>query len=284
MPLVFVHGVNVRLGEVYSREQAFRDRHFVEIFYKQLGREVGMDSILNPYWGDLGASVSPDTPFLPRGSYQMLWRRQAQNSANEHKMTEMEGRLDSDSPTPLLDMARTASISDVIDVLWDLVDQEMREEGGGNSQSDEEMARLAQRALNFCNSEEGEKWLATVTSDDQILEKLANLLNSSRKGSGENANGTKALTKLIKSGGARFKQAFAEARNGLSTRSKSVRTRINEDVLNARLRLRQKAVGTTAKLFNDPLRVVFHQQCALLIGDAFAYFSARNEQKAAPMA
>ena len=68
MPLVFVHGVNVREGALYDRELAFRNRHFIEIFYKQLGREIQESAIFNPYWGDLGASLSPELPFLPKGS------------------------------------------------------------------------------------------------------------------------------------------------------------------------------------------------------------------------
>ena len=110
MPLVFVHGVNVREGELYSRERAFRDRHFVEIFYRQLGRQVAVESIFNPYWGDLGATLSPDTPFLPRGGYDMLWRRNLEADPDT-TVSDIEDIFDSDCETPLLEMARTASLA-----------------------------------------------------------------------------------------------------------------------------------------------------------------------------
>lgn len=45
MPLVFVHGVNVREGPMYERERTFRDQNFAEIFYRELGRQVEPDSI-----------------------------------------------------------------------------------------------------------------------------------------------------------------------------------------------------------------------------------------------
>lgn len=311
MPLVFVHGVNVRLGDLYSREQAFRDRHFVEIFYRQLGRDVSPDSIFNPYWGDLGASISPDTPFLPRGNYQMLWQRQkraaaagsasdaaadaaadaAVDAAADHISLSIEAVLDSDSDTPLLDMARTASLGDVIDLLWELADNELLEAGTEAHRSDEEMARLAQRALDFAHSPEGERWLSSVKSDDELLEKLVGLLFDSNGGTArtttdENTKSARTgIGRLVKSAGGRFRNRIKDARHELRSRTQSVREHIKEDVSAARLRLRQKAVSTTAKLFNEPLRAVFHQQCANLIGDAFSYFSARgDETTASPIA
>jgi hypothetical protein len=122
MPLVFVHGVNVRKGELYDRELAFRNRHFVDIFYKQLGLEVQESDIFNPYWGELGATLSPELPFLPRGSYELLWRKVAGQTSGSHIAASMHEEeesdsIDAESKTPLLDMAKTASIAEVIDVL-----------------------------------------------------------------------------------------------------------------------------------------------------------------------
>lgn len=283
MPLVFVHGVNVRHGELYNRELAFRDRHFTEILYKQLGRTIDVDSIFNPYWGDLGASLSPDAPFLPRGGYDMLWRKQTQNNP-ETATCDIEDVIDSDSQTPLLEMARTDSLPAFIDLLCDLIDQEMLETGNESHETAQDIARLAQQALDFSHSPEGEVWLQSVKSDEELLEKLGSLLRTtsaqtlppSRK---------RGITALIKSAGSRLQKRITDARQNVAARSKSLRMRIQEDVSNARLRIRQKTVSTTARLFNEPLRAIFHQQCALLIGDAFAYFSARGDDHlAAPIA
>ncbi|MBM6414924.1 hypothetical protein, partial [Lacticaseibacillus paracasei] len=71
-----MHGVNVRHGDLYNRELSFRNRHFAEVLYPLLGRAIDADAIFNPYWGDLGATLSPDAPYLPRGEYEMLWRKQ----------------------------------------------------------------------------------------------------------------------------------------------------------------------------------------------------------------
>jgi hypothetical protein len=86
-----------------------------------VAQTTDVESILNPYGGDLGASISADTPFLPRGNYEMLWRRNLeQTNAENLVLPELEVLVDlnPDSKTPLLDMARTASLAEVIDVLW----------------------------------------------------------------------------------------------------------------------------------------------------------------------
>jgi hypothetical protein len=49
MPLVFIHGVNVRDDETYERETTQRNQFFENVFFKLLG--VKKPTILNPYWG-----------------------------------------------------------------------------------------------------------------------------------------------------------------------------------------------------------------------------------------
>ena len=94
MQLVFVHGVNVRKGELYEKEVEFRNRNFADIFFRQLGHEVPDESIANPYWGDLGADISSDQPFLPRGSYWTTPRAmgKALQAARLHTAPAQKGR------------------------------------------------------------------------------------------------------------------------------------------------------------------------------------------------
>src|SRR5687768_14178777 len=117
MPLVFVHGVNVRKGLLYDREVAFRNRNFTEIFYKLLGHEIDENAIFNPYWGDLGAQISADTPFLPRGGYEMLWRK---NIETEPRQIGSAATTSCETDAPLLMIAKSDSLDDVIDLLWEV--------------------------------------------------------------------------------------------------------------------------------------------------------------------
>ncbi len=318
MPLVFVHGVNVRQGSLYERELAFRNRHFTEIFYRQLGREISPESIFNPYWGDLGATLSPDKPFLPRGTYEMLWRRLQNDGESSADSTDLiEQILESDSDSPLLEIARNSSIEDMVDLVWDMVADEIEEEsasatenvksesaeslaGSGQDnagpgtegtfhesaeakESANHMARLAQRALEFGHSLEGQKWLRSIKTDEELLERLSSFI--SKPDDSSKPPRKLKLPGLIKSANSKFRKRLAAARSHITTRSKTLRRRISEDISNARFRIRQGTVGTTSRIFNDPIRALFHHECALLIGDAFAYFSSRGDnQTAAPIA
>lgn len=282
MALVFVHGVNVRRGEQYERELAFRNRHFADVFYAQLDRKVNAEAVFSPYWGDLGANLSSDLPFLPRGDYELLWRKRGGEAAIAEVVAESiaEAVEEEESKTPLLDIARQASVDEVIDLLWELAEREMLESGAEQRHTEAEMDALAHRALNFAHSEEGEKWLAGLKSDDELLARLSGLLHGGKAGSdksgaktGESAKIAGRLGDIIKDAGKRLGGRLRESRTRLGTRREALR----EDVEQARLRMRQSLVATTAHLVNEPLRALFHAQCALLIGDAFAYFSSRGD-------
>src|SRR5262249_19694235 len=155
-------------------------------------------------------SLSKDAPFLPRGGYDMLWRKNRQKTA-ENEDFDIEHFIDSTSETPLLDMARTASLSDVADLLWTLVDEEAGEDGDGSKISAQEIAQLAERALEFCHSAEGERWLQGVKSDDEILEKLSSLLQSSSEQT-QSSPRKKGVGSLLKTAGKRLKTRLEKSR------------------------------------------------------------------------
>lgn len=283
MPLVFVHGVNVRHGDLYNRELAFRNRHFAEVLYPQLGKNIDEQSIYNPYLGDLGASISSDTPFLPRGNYEMLWRKHLNQPGGNESELEMEAFIES-SPTPLLDLARSQSFPGVIDLLWDLMDEELLQLGNSHAEESKDNATMFQEMINYGQSAEGQELLARLKTDDELLHEIEEFLqnNTNKRLSKTSKTG---VAKLAKSAGNRLQKRFSELRDALRKQSKSLGERLKEDISHARLQLREKTVSTTAKIFNQPLRNIFHQQCALLIGDAFAYFSARGDMsKASPIA
>lgn len=285
MSLVFVHGVNVRKGEVYDREIAFRNLHFAEVLYPQLGKRLEQSAIYNPYWGDLGASLSNDYPFLPRGAYQMLWKKrnaiESIELADSLSLAEDADAFDHvalDPEAPLLSIAKNASLDDAIDLLWSFIQEDV-----SDPEVSVNVAKLAHRALNYVHTDEGKEWLFGLKSDDELVERLlsfleAELPESRRKketaSSGQVQQSSKTSGSFLKT-----------AREKLSKRIAHHKSRLKESVQDIRLRIRKSAVGTTAKVFNEPLRAVFHKQSALLIGDAFSYFSSRGDTKtAAPIA
>jgi hypothetical protein len=297
--LVFVHGVNVRKGDVYDREIAFRNLHFAEVLYPQLGKRLDQNAIFNPYWGDLGASLSNDYPFLPRGAYQMLWKRRDSLGAQEIGESSQissdqdaeEGGVLLDPSAPLLSIVRNASLEDGIDLLWSFI-----EDDSNDPETAVSVARLAQRALNYIHTDEGRQWLDNLKSDDELLERLMSFLLSEMPASVAKTPNHKqhALSQSVSHSVAAPKTGveraslggfLQKARERLSKRVIEHNARLKESFQDIRHRVRKSTVGTTAKVFNEPLRAMFHKQSALLIGDAFSYFSSRGDSKtAAPIA
>jgi pimeloyl-ACP methyl ester carboxylesterase len=105
------------------------------------------------------------------------------------------------------------------------------------------------------------------------------------KEGGDSTKIAKRLSDIIRSVGSSLTDKVSETSKKISSQHVSLRSRLHEDISHARLRLRQSVVATTAHIFNEPLRALFHAQCALLIGDAFAYFSSRGDDRTpAPIA
>ncbi|MBX9693859.1 MAG: hypothetical protein K2Z81_15845, partial [Cyanobacteria bacterium] len=115
MPLVFVHGVNVREGKNYEKELTQRNQYFCNIFYKLLGREINADRIISPYWGDLATTVSAGSPFLPS---KKKHDSQANPKAAISEQLDSEQNENTDQEiSSLLDLARHGSLDQVIDLV-----------------------------------------------------------------------------------------------------------------------------------------------------------------------
>ncbi len=65
MPLVFVHGVNNRLGPTYEQDRRLREQLMQELLLEPLGPPYSGMSIHDAYWGDLGARFAWGLRSLP---------------------------------------------------------------------------------------------------------------------------------------------------------------------------------------------------------------------------
>ncbi len=69
MPVIFVHGVNIREGVDYSKNVATRNELIKRLILEPLGDKddrFKQIEIVNPYWGDLGVKFSWDQATLPK--------------------------------------------------------------------------------------------------------------------------------------------------------------------------------------------------------------------------
>ena len=66
MPIVFVHGVNNRLGDGYTENKESRDAFLKKIVGPVLIPDAGSSlQVISPYWGSLGVSFAWDMAALP---------------------------------------------------------------------------------------------------------------------------------------------------------------------------------------------------------------------------
>ncbi len=291
MPLIFIHGVSVREGSRYEKEVAFRDRNFIDIFYRELGRpSIPPEHIINLYWGDVAATISPDNPFLPKGGYESLWEKKRKSVRSFLAATDL---VDSDSASPLLDLAKEHSLPEVIDLIWDMAAEQKLEEEGNTQEAASQLALSAGEALQFANEINVEEWLSKIKTDEELIALLEGAVQKRTvkfpitkacwAAVKSAAQGVKKLPKaagVIKDKSAEVKRKVVEQ---MKTTGSRVASRVSsaqhaavESMVNTHEKNRTRAAALAAKLVFDPLRVFFHDRFTFLIGDAFCYFGNRG--------
>src|SRR5262252_8273553 len=113
MPLVFVHGVNVRSDSGFREHVEARDFLFRRFALSAITPNAHQVTILNPYWGDLGATFAWHHASLPQGDFEVF------GPEDELPMLLLSQFIDNRDPvrdTIILDVARN-SMEDAIDLL-----------------------------------------------------------------------------------------------------------------------------------------------------------------------
>jgi pimeloyl-ACP methyl ester carboxylesterase len=280
MPLVFVHGVNVRLGRVYELEMQQRNQHFLHIFFKLLGRELPAENIFNPYWGDLATNLSPGNQFLPA----------LQSAVAGQRLISHFGDAASEARTKcsLITMAKTQPIRDV----FDLMIAAAVEDGIADTlEQAEELSKLAYRTVHlskkFDTFDDQLDWLCGVESDAQFLNKLESELESSDDTHAER----KKIAEDMHRAADWIKGQWIEAHESMKSEMKQMGKKVLDHAVADLHRFRAnaehaiKAVGLAGKrtateisaaTITQPIRKLFHERLFLFIGDSFLYFGQRG--------
>lgn len=66
MPLVFVHGVNVRDDELYRQEVILRNQLLMNVFSPLAGLNLAAENLFDAFWGDLAPAHTPGNIYLPQ--------------------------------------------------------------------------------------------------------------------------------------------------------------------------------------------------------------------------
>ncbi|MBE8989071.1 hypothetical protein [Nostoc sp. LEGE 12450] len=167
MPLVFVHGVNVRQGVSYDKEINHRNALFQKFLLKEIVQNPDNVIIFNPYWGDYGVKFAWEKKSLTQSAIEEL------GSEDELPLIlinqiQLEQELNPD--TVLLEVAKK-SLADVIDLLWAV------SASGVNKSQAEDLADLAVRAVNYAKYNPHPDWLNNIENDQQFLRDLPEEIN-----------------------------------------------------------------------------------------------------------
>lgn len=162
MPLVFVHGVNVRDHGSYYQDVNARNSLLRRFALNAIFANPQAIEIFNPYWGQYGVKFAWNQASLPQSGIEEL------GPADELPLILLhQAQLDPapNAETVLLDVARR-SLEEAVDLLWAVSSQQV------NPGEAEALAALAVRTTDYVAHHPHPDWLDTVSNDRAFLRDL----------------------------------------------------------------------------------------------------------------
>jgi pimeloyl-ACP methyl ester carboxylesterase len=170
MPLVFIHGVNVRTADdpdLFEASVRARDALFRSVVLQKVVSEPEEATILNPYWGDLGAAFAWNHAALPPPSSEAF------GLSDEVLELFLDTANDGGSPggNLLLSEARRTSLSEAIDLLWAT---SVTNVDGFDEPTAASWAAIGARAAEYAFQNPQPPWLNHVRNDNELVVDLLN--------------------------------------------------------------------------------------------------------------
>ncbi len=160
MPLVFVHGVSVRAGPSYERQQRFRDAAFRRHVLPRQDTPIH-----NPYWGDVGAKAAWNHASLPGDPLLVLEALGPQETVTVEQVLISEEAAGYTQPdSVLLDVARQ-DFQEAIDLLV----SSAIEESGIDARA---LVAVASELSDYAERNPSPAWISQVGHDHAFLDRL----------------------------------------------------------------------------------------------------------------
>lgn len=245
MPVVFVHGVNVRQDATYAAHVIQRDLHIKELILRQLLVNPNPVRIFNPLWGRYAASLAWGGLSLPSSQAQALDPFQTvdlDQALVELLLSGNDTPLPAASNRTLVTIA-TASLADAIDLLLALATRQAA--SGQRTDEVTELIRISERVYRYAEQHPKPVWLSTVKDDQEFIARLRAAVDQWQAPPPAQSLGLTDSWDAIKEGLDRF----SSVAGNLSSR--------------ALLALTRKPLNTAVAYF---------------IGDIFVYLDERGEQ------
>jgi tellurite resistance protein len=294
MPLVFVHGVNVRQGETQQEKANFqksvdaRDNFFRTIGIAGLVPPPTRLHIENPYWGEHAAKFAYDLASIPAASTETfgptddLMAQVLAETVPFDVAAELEEKPGGETAI-LLTLARKHSLAHAIDtVVAAATVRGAAADGNVDAQQREEMAQFAAEALAFAAANPDTSWLDAThpvtgqprfQTDIDFLEGLAERVQAARAAradAGVETFGIAGMLDLLK--------GAAQNMTDVAKRTfKAVVTATAGTLVGA---TGGAVIGGAPEVLVRTLRPLATQRAGIFLGDIFTYLAGRGTKQA----
>jgi hypothetical protein len=279
MPLVFVHGVNVRKDAEYKASEKVRNELFCRSSLVSVLPDPDPSKVLNPYWGGDAATFYWNHACLPLeeneqfgigpGAHEEIVAEMAPDAANES------------GERVLLELARL-DLRRAIDCLWATAAFTPPDAGQDVAAP---LAVIGRKAAAYAQAHPLPEWVTDqkLNNDDQFVDQLLGTVRVwSEAGAGKaTAVGTESFGlsdawNHLKLAATRLAAAAANHARAAADRLKRVAGQVGEAGADLGSRL-------AGRLFNPFVRAArpwAHHRVSLFLGDVFIYLSQRGAPRA----
>jgi hypothetical protein len=166
MPLVFVHGVNVRRGRRYERLCDRRNYLFRSVSLRNVLPQLTDDHISNPYWGDEGAPLNYDLLVAPDMAAEVFG-----SSDDEVRSLLLTVPTGATKETFFVELARGGAFLEAVDVLCGAARIRFSRTDNADVPG-AAMDDFGERAFAYARANPEPSWLSTVRTDQDLIGKL----------------------------------------------------------------------------------------------------------------
>ncbi len=237
MPLVFVHGVNVRKDSDYAENENARDGLFRKFALNRVLAQPANAIIENPYWGQFAAKLAFDNASLPDEKYQEFGTA---GDVFEEILTELAADVQAPAQDQILLALARKSMRRAVDALW--AAGAFTDSGAPAGKA---LAETAGIALDYVENNPRPAWLNDVSDNDDFTERLLSELQACQPKT-------------------RIAEAF-----GLDDVWNHLKT--------AATNLANSAAAFTVNPATRAVRPWVNSKVSLFLGDVFVYLKSRDE-------
>lgn len=247
MPIVFVHGVNVRdNGSAYDHQVAARNTFLKEYVLPTIVTNVEQTQIFNPYWGGLAAKLAWNHASLPDSDQETFGGEDSSLATliDPQALTNLN-----QGNAALAHLARQ-SLRDVVDLVFA---QSIRQ---ARTEELAELIALAAKANNYAEQNSTPPWLSQVNDDQAFYNQLRQAVDAWQPVAATVDDQT-TLT-VIESFGV-VSNAWNAVRRGFTDLRQSF----------------GRVTGQVTRRIRQPL----HRSISIFLGDVFKYIQDRGSQE-----